>query len=152
VGIEASVRTADFSAWQQRVQEGSFDLSIGWSYEGATPYVFYRWLLSAQTVKPLGTVSMSNWHRFGSAEGDRLLSAFEREPDQGGQRRIAAQLQRVFAAEAPAIPLYPNPSWGEFNTRRFRGFPTAQQPFADPSPNKFDRGETLLVLTALEPR
>ena len=61
-------------------------------------------------------------------------------------------LQRTFAAEAPAIPLYPNPSWGEFNTRRFTGFPSAANPYADPSPNKTDRGETLLVLTTVEPR
>jgi peptide/nickel transport system substrate-binding protein len=87
-----------------------------------------------------------------SEEADRLLAAFEQEPDLEGQRRLATALQRVFAAEAPAIPLYPNPSWAEFNTRRFTGFPTAAHPYADPSPNRFDRGETLLVLTALEPR
>ena len=55
-------------------------------------------------------------------------------------------------AEAPAIPLYPNPSWAEYNTARFTGFPSRDEPFADPSPNKFDRGECLLVLTALAPR
>jgi peptide/nickel transport system substrate-binding protein len=152
LGIDASVRTYDFSAWQQRAQEGNFDLSIGWSYESATPYTFYRWLMASDTVKPEGTVSFSNWHRYGSREADRLLAQFEREPDPAGQRRIATGLQRVFAAEAPAIPLYPNPSWGEFNTSRFQGFPSAAHPYADPSPNKFDRGETLLVLTALEPR
>ena len=59
---------------------------------------------------------------------------------------------RTFAAEAPAIPIYPNPSWGEFNTRRFTGFPSAANPYADPSPNKSDRAETLLLLTTIEPR
>jgi peptide/nickel transport system substrate-binding protein len=152
LGVDASVRTYDFGAWSQRVQEGNFDLSIGWSFEGPTPYTFYRWLMSSETVKPVGTVSMSNWHRYGSPEADRLLAEFEREADPAGQRRLSLALQRVFAAEAPAIPLYPNPSWAEFNTSRFQGFPTAASPYADPSPNKFDRGETLLVLTALEPR
>ena len=52
----------------------------------------------------------------------------------------------------PAIPLYPNPSWAEYNISRFHGFPSKENPYADPSPNKFDRGETLLVLTTLEPR
>ena len=76
----------------------------------------------------------------------------EGEPDPAGQRRLAAELQRIFVAAAPAIPLYPNPSWAEFNTGRFEGFPTAENPYADPSPNKFDRGEVLLVLTNLRPR
>jgi peptide/nickel transport system substrate-binding protein len=152
VGVEVTVRTYDFGAWAQRVQEGRFDLSLGWSFEGPTPYTFYRWLMGTSTVKPEGTVSMSNWHRYGSPRADALLEAFEGEPDPGAQRDLATALQRTFADEAPAIPLYPNPSWGEFNTRRFTGFPSAAQPYADPSPNKFDRGETLLLLTTIVPR
>ncbi|MBK9034466.1 MAG: ABC transporter substrate-binding protein [Myxococcales bacterium] len=152
VGIDASVRTFDFGAWSQRVQEGKFDLTLGWSFEGPTPYTFYRWLMASATIKPEGTVSMSNWHRYGSARADELLAAFEVEADPAGQRRLSAELQRTFAAEAPAIPLYPNPSWGEFNTRRFTGFPSAADPYADPSPNKTDRAETLLLLTTIEPR
>jgi peptide/nickel transport system substrate-binding protein len=152
LGIEASVRTFDFSAWFQRVQEGAFDLSLGWSFEGPTPYLFYRWLMSSATVKPIGEASTGNWHRYGSAAADSALVAFEREPDPEAQRQLSDELQRLFAQEAPAIPLYPNPSWAEYNTSRFEGFPSATHPYADPSPNKFDRGETLLVLTRLTPR
>jgi peptide/nickel transport system substrate-binding protein len=152
LGIEASVRTYDFSAWFQRAQQGNFDLSLGWSYEGPTPYLFYRWLMSSATIQPLGQASHGNWHRYGSASADAALAAFEREPDPRVQRQLSDELQRIFVAEAPAIPLYPNPSWAEFNTSRFEGFPSEQQPYADPSPNKFDRGETLLVLTSIGPR
>jgi peptide/nickel transport system substrate-binding protein len=152
VGIDASVRTYDFSAWFQRVQEGNFDLSLGWSFEGPTPYSFYRWLMASATVNPIGVAAMGNWHRYGSAAADSALTAFEREPDPAAQRRLCDDLQRVFVAEAPAIPLYPNPSWAEYNTGRFSGFPSATDAYADPSPNKFDRGECLLVLTTLTPR
>lgn len=152
IGVDASVRTYDFGAWSQRVQEGKFDLTLGWSFEGPTPYTFYRWLMASETIKPEGTVSMSNWHRYGSPAADQLLAEFEREADPAAQRRLANALQRTFAAEAPAIPLYPNPSWGEFNTTRFRNFPSAASPYADPSPNKIDRAEVLLVLTTVEAR
>jgi peptide/nickel transport system substrate-binding protein len=152
IGVKASVRTYDFGAWFQRVEEGDFDISLGWSYEGPTPYTFYRWLMSSETVEPLGTIAPGNWHRYASAAADSVLKAFEGEADPQGQRWLAARLQRIFVAEAPAIPLYPNPSWAEFNTGRFDGFPTAENPYCDPSPNKFDRGECLLVLTTLTPR
>jgi peptide/nickel transport system substrate-binding protein len=95
---------------------------------------------------------MGNWHRYGSAAADRALAAFEREADPAAQRRLGAELQRVFVAEAPAIPLYPNPSWAEYNRSRIDGFPSGADPYADASPNKFDRGECLLVLTRLHPR
>lgn len=152
IGVQASVRTYDFSAWFQRVQEGDFDLSLGWSFEGPTPYLFYRWLMSSATMNPIGVSSMGNWHRYGSASADSVLAAFEREPDPAAQKRLSDALQQAFVDEAPAIPLYPNPSWAEYNTRRFSGFPSEQNPYADPSPNKFDRGECLLVLTTLAPR
>ncbi len=152
LGIDATVRTYDFSAWFQRVQEGNFDLTLGWSFEGPTPYTFYQWLMASATVKPAGTASMGNWHRFGSAEADRALAAFEREADPARQKQLCADLQRVFVAQAPAIPLYPNPSWAEYNSSRITGFPSKLHPYADASPNKFDRGECLLVLTGLAPR
>ena len=152
LGIQASVRTYDFGAWFQRVQEGDFDLSLGWSFEGPTPYPFYRWLMSSATVAPLGQASMGNWHRYGSDSADEALTAFEREPDPEKQRRLADELQRIFVEQAPAIPLYPNPSWAEYNTSRIHGFPSKEEPYADPSPNKLDRGECLLVLTKLAPR
>uniref|UniRef100_A0A832I4C4 ABC transporter substrate-binding protein n=1 Tax=Eiseniibacteriota bacterium TaxID=2212470 RepID=A0A832I4C4_UNCEI len=152
LGIETSVRTFDFSAWFQRVQAGEFDLSLGWSFEGPTPYLFYRWLMSSATLKPTGEPSMGNWHRYASPAADRALAAFEREADPAAQRRLADTLQAIFVDEAPAVPLYPNPSWAEYNTARFTGFPSRDHPYADPSPNKFDRGECLLVLTTLAPR
>jgi len=150
VGIEASVKNSDFSAWFQQLQEGRFDLSLGWSVDGPTPYTFYRWLMATSTVKPVGVPSMGNWHRYGSAKADELIAAFEREPDPAKQRRLSDELQRTFVAEAPAIPLYPQPSWGEFNTRRFVGFASAEDPYGALSPNKFP--EFLLVLTSVRPR
>ena len=152
VGVDASVKTYDFAAWFQRVQEGDFDMSLGWSFEGPAPYHAYRYLMSKTTLKKVGEPSLSNWHRYGSDRADSLLSAFERETDPTRQRAMGDLLQRLFVDEAPAIPLYPNPSWAEYTAGRFEGFPSRQDPYADPSPNKFDRGEPLLVLTNLRPR
>ncbi|HET9328671.1 MAG TPA: ABC transporter substrate-binding protein [Candidatus Eisenbacteria bacterium] len=152
VGIQAAVRTYDFGAWFQKVQEGDFDMSLGWSIEGPLPYHLYRWLMSSTTVKPLGQAAPGNWHRYSSPAADRALARFERAADPAEQLRLSGELQRIFVAEAPAIPLYPNPSWAEFNTARVTGFPTAADPYADPSPNKMERGEILLVLTTLRPR
>jgi peptide/nickel transport system substrate-binding protein len=151
-GVDASVKTYDFAAWFQRVQEGDFDMSLGWSFEGPAPYHAYRYLMSKTTLKPVGQPSLGNWHRYSSATADSLLETFERATDPRVQRELGDRLQRLFVAEAPAIPLYPNPSWAEYTAGRFDGFPSRNDPYADPSPNKFDRGEPLLVLTTLRPR
>jgi peptide/nickel transport system substrate-binding protein len=78
------------------------------------------------------------------------LHQFEATIDPAEQRRLAHGIERRFAATAPVIPLYSNPSWAEFSTARFVGFADAEHPYARPTPNR--QPECLLVLTHLEPR
>ena len=152
VGIDTRVTTYDFGAWFEHLQTGDFDLSIGWSIEGPTPWVFYRWLMGPDTVKPVGTAAVGNWHRYGSVAAGELLQRFERERDPAEQQRLIRGVERLFVEELPAIPLFYTPSWAAWSTRYFTGFPSAADPYGDPSPNKDDRGETLLLLTHLEAR
>jgi len=150
VGIDAKLKSYDFSAWFERLTRGEFDLSLAWSQESPTPYAFYQGLMSARSVKPIGESAASNWHRYSSPEMDVLLDAFEGAAEPTEQRSLAVKMQRLFAAEAPAIPLFPTPSWGEYNSERFTGWPTAADPYARLSPNH--PPETLLVMTRVKPR
>lgn len=150
VGVSVRVRPVDFSGWLDRVQRGDFALTIGWSTQGATPYSGYRDLMGSGSAHPIGEASGGNWHRYTSPTADRLLAEVEATSDPEALAPLFDQLQATFAAELPAIPLFPGPSWGVANTRLFDGFPTPEDPWVTLSPNR--PPETLLVLTALEPR
>ena len=149
IGIRAEVKTYDYNAWYERVQTGDFDLSIGWSSGGATPFNFFRGILSSQTALEIGEAANENWHRFVSEEGDALLADFAATSDLAEQQRIAGELQAIYAEMAPAIPLFPGPQWGEFNTTRFTGFPSEENPYADLA--TFANPGRLLVMTTIEP-
>lgn len=150
LGVQAHLKTYEFGAWYARLQKGEFQLSIAWSLDGPTPYTFYKWMLSPRTVRPVGEVAAANWHRFGDAEAEALLTRFEAESSPEQQKVLMAGVQRRFSELAPAIPLFPNPSWGEANSQRFTGFPSAENPYARLSPHA--EPDSLLVLTALAPR
>jgi peptide/nickel transport system substrate-binding protein len=150
LGVQAHLKTYEFGAWYARLQKGEFQLSIAWSLDGPTPYIFYKWLLSQRTVRPVGEVAAANWHRFGDAEADALLTRFETETSLEEQKALMAAVQRRFSETAPAIPLFPNPSWGESNSRRFTGWPSQERPYARLSPHA--EPDSLLVLTSLAPR
>jgi peptide/nickel transport system substrate-binding protein len=150
VGVIASVRLQEQGAWFQQLQKGDFDLAIGWSIEGVAPYEFYRWLMSPETVQPLDTPTAGNWHRYGSQAAVPIFAELERTTDPDRERALEVRLQEIFVDEAPAIPLFPNPLWGEFNDKRFEGFPDASNPWVALSPNKTP--DFLLLLTALKPR
>ena len=150
VGIEAKVKTYDFNTWYEKVQNGDFSVTLGWSEVHETPYGLYRGLMSTHTVSPVGELAVENWHRYGDPEADRLLAELSRTRDPALTRALVDELQDLFVAKAPAIPLFPGPSWGEFNTRQFTGFPDADNPYAPLSPNWAP--QSLLVLTELRRR
>ena len=150
VHIDASIKTYDFNTWFDKVQNGDFAVTLGWSEVHESPYGLYRGLMSTATVEPVGTMAMENWHRFGSTEADALLARLEQTTDAALAQPIIDDLQALFVREAPAIPLFPGPAWGEFNTRQFVGFPDADNPYAPLTPNWAP--QSLLVLTELRPR
>jgi len=150
LGIDVRVQTYDYAAWFDRMQRGDFDLAIGWTVKGPTPYVYYRGLMAGAELRPLGERAQSNWQRFQDERTDELLTEFERTDDRQEQGRLGDELQRRFVMLAPAIPLFPNPPWGTNSTRRVTGFPNAEHPYAMLSPN--DYTQPLLVLTQLRPQ
>ena len=150
VGVDARMKAHDFNAWYEQVQDGDFALAIGWAEPYPTPYGYYRAMMSTETVKPVGVAAPENWHRFGLARADELLRGLEVTADPAEELRLTAELERLFVASAPAIPLFPGPLWGAYNSTRFTGFPDAGDPYAPLSPNLAP--QALLVLTRLEPR
>lgn len=150
VGIQAKMKTLAYSAFYEALLLGDFQLSMGWAEEGPTPYTYYQFVMGPAGRQALGSRAIMNWQRFESAEVDGALNAFETTNDTEQQRKLSNQLQSLFSQHAPMIPLYPSPSWGICNTKRFKGFPSAEDPYARLSP--FSPPEYLLVLLNLEPR
>lgn len=151
VGIDATVKTYDFSAWFDRVQKGEFAATIGWSGGGSTPYNYYRGQMSELSLRPVGETAGENWHRFASEQADELLNQFASTADPAEQQEIATQLQGVFAETAPAVPLFPGPMWYEYNTTDFTDFPTEENPYVVGSPFNA-AAEALLVMTTVKPK
>ncbi|HSC88340.1 MAG TPA: ABC transporter substrate-binding protein [Polyangiaceae bacterium] len=150
VGIDATLRTYDFGAYFQRQQTGDYDLSISYSTTGGPSlYTYYHRQMSTETVKPLGVAAEHNWQRFGSKEADRLLSALARTSDPKEELELARALERIFLENAPTLPLFPGPAWGEYVSTRISGFPTKENPYAALAPYKAPG--YLLTLVELEP-
>lgn len=148
IGLEVAVQTYDFTAWLDRVQRGEFQMAIGWSASGATPFNYYRGVMSSQRLKPVGEAADENWHRFADPRADELLNRFSATVDPAEQRRLSDELQTLFVENAPAIPLFPGPEWGQYSSRRFTGFPNEENPYAILS---CFRPERLIVMTTIKP-
>ncbi len=149
LGITAQVQTYDFSAFFEKLQKGDFDLSIWSGRGGPTPFGYYRSVMASATVTPIGEIAADNFHRYGNEEADALLDQFAATSDASEQTDLMNQLQMVFAENAPLIPLFPGPDWGEFNTMRFTDFPSEENPYALLA--GYENPERLIQLVTIKP-
>ncbi len=150
IGVKTKVKTYDFGAWISRMQKGDFQLSIGWTEKGSTPYNLYKGMMSPDYLKPLGEVADVNWHRFSSDKADILLKKYEQTSDEKEIERIIYELQKIFVESAPSIPLFAEASWAECNTTYFTNFPSAENPYGTLSPNY--EHENLFLMLNVRPR
>ena len=144
IGIKATVRTYDFGAWIVRMQQGKFQMAIGWADKGSTPYNFFKGMMFSEYVKPIGETADINWHRFGIKEADYLIKEFEQTSDPKKMVNIIYKLQHLFIEHAPGIPLFTELSWAECNSKYFTNFPNAENPYGPLSPNESGVALTLL--------
>jgi len=148
VKVTATVNAPDWAAVTSGYETGDFDSGIVWSPNDATPYQYFRNTLSTDTVKPVGTQTFENYHRYGSEKGTELLKEFAATGDETKQHEIVNDLQKVYDDEAPLIPLFTGPEWGAYTDARFTGWPSPENPYATLSTRS---ATTTLVLTTLEP-
>ena len=148
VGVTAKVDSPDWAAVVAGYETGDFDSGIVWSANDPSPYKYFAGMMGTSTVKPVGEKAFENYHRFGDARADALLTEFAAATDQDKQHEIADKLQEEYSAVAPAIPLFAGPEWGAYNNTRFTGWPTEENPYATLSVRA---PSTVLVLTSLEP-
>jgi len=148
VGVQAKVKSPDWSAVVASYEDGSFDSGIVWSNNSPTPYQFYTGVMSTTTVVPVGEQATQNYHRFGLPAADDLLDQSAKTSDTADQEKAVDGLEALFSANAPVIPLFPGPRWGAYNTTRFTGFPDEDNLYATLSTRT---STTVLVLTTLEP-
>src|SRR6185503_15112607 len=95
-----------------------------------------------------GVASRENWHRYGNRDADTILARFEAALDDDERRALASKLQEIYVENAPALPLFTGPAWGEYTEARFTGFPNKENPYARLAPYTVER---LLVMLELRP-
>jgi len=147
IGLGATIDTPEFGAWFANLQGGTYDVSIGWGTAGNTPYNYFRNLMLSELISEDGQANAELWGRWTSAEADELLTQFTATADLAEQEAIIDQLQQLYVENVVAIPLFPGPTWYEYVTYRFTGFPTEENYYAQGSP--WDEPSRLIVINTI---
>ena len=112
---------------------------------GPSPYYeLNNWLNSADTA-PIGKVAATNYERYSSPSTEALLNAYAATTSTATQQSIMNQIQQVMVSDVPIIPVVEAVDWYQYDTASFSGWPTASDPYAQPSAYAYPDMEQVLL-------
>ena len=145
IGLNASMSTPEFGEWQSALQQGTYQASLAWSNWGATPYDFFHNIMGSDLITEEGIRQGQHMPGWTSDEADQLLQDFLKTPDPEEQKAIVEKLDQLFVSNILMSPLSPWPTWYEYSTLRFTGWPTEEDYYAQGSPWQNDAARIVAV-------
>lgn len=102
---------------------------------GSTPnaYASYYGLLDSMATKPIGQSAAGNFGRYKNPTVDALLNTIQGTSNAAAQRQAYYQIESIFAAQLPDIPLLNQQNEVEFNGNVLAGWPTTSNLWAMPT-------------------
>lgn len=144
IGLNATLDSLDFGVWLNNLQTGSYDTSIGWGTAGNTPYDHFRNIMYSGLIGEDDLANGQLWGRWTSDEADALIDQFTMTADEAEWHSIVDQLEMLYVENVVTVPLFPGPTWYEYTTYRFTGFPTVDDYYTQGSPWQW-QGRTITL-------
>jgi len=148
LGMTVDVQSPTSDTWFADVASGNFTATLHWTDAGGTPYDAYSSIMNGSYYKAIGKTAANNFGRFQSTDATNALNAYAAAQNDTDRATAMASIQKVFVDQVPATPLLERPSWGQFSTKYYTGWPTADNPYNDIN---MTMPAASLILTKLQP-
>ncbi|MEF1283233.1 ABC transporter substrate-binding protein [Vibrio sp. M250220] len=143
VGIKANVKTVDWAVYDKNLKESNYTMSINWSMVATNPILAYQEYFSTSRIG-------KTWHAghgVNSPEIDNLIDSFGKIGNAQKQEAVISELQEFTAQNMPFIPLFSNPTWFQYSTKKVVGWPNEKDPYVQPV--WYDGGKRVIILNNL---
>ena len=144
-GIDATFVGQSVTAWSSDIATGNFQLTAHWSQTSVSPYQLYNdWLNSAQATNN----AAGNFERLKDPTVDAALNKLAADNTAAAQQADLAPIEQYVAQNLPIIPTVYGVVFDEYNTSKFTGWPSAEQPVRVGQPeHAHQRGRDLAPAT-----
>jgi peptide/nickel transport system substrate-binding protein len=132
VGIALTVSNLAGTDYNAKLDNGQFDLAYAFEAGGPTPYYEFRQWLYGPGSAPIGQSASTNWERYMNKDTDALIDSYATSTSSAEQHAIMSKLQKIILDDVPLIPITEQVDWDQYSTKQFVGWPTPQDPYAQP--------------------
>ena len=146
LGIDVKVDQPDWGGWDAARQEGTFQAIIHWLEDTGNAYGLYTSTMDPKWI--VDDKAQFNFGRFNDPAVTEALNTYANTSSDDDRAGALAVMQKAFVEDVPAIPLGSHPLLGEYNTRNYMGFPTADDQYASADPTQ---PGVVQILTKLKP-
>ncbi|WP_243695321.1 ABC transporter substrate-binding protein [Agromyces protaetiae] len=149
LGAEATVEPIVQDTWfNDTIPFGNFQASLHWVDNGSTPWNLYSNIMDGASYVPLGETANWNFGRYNNPDVTAALAAFKGASDDDTRAAAMKTIQEAFVNDAPGLVIWQRPAVAQYSTANYTGFPTAEDPYANPQPTG---PQAALILSKLEP-
>lgn len=124
-GIKITPSYPDYNTLVDDRGHAKYDLVIGNDRQVAnTPWTYYDYIYRLPILDNQTTV---NYERFNDPTAWKLTQALDKTPtnNTGAMKAVISKLQTRFMQDLPAIPLWYNGMWAQWNTSQWTNFPSS---------------------------
>ena len=126
-GIRVTPAYPDFNGLVDERNSGKFDLVINNEKQiGNTPFTYYDYLFHLPIAEKQTFANFSRFTQAGAKPWALTLKLNKTKSTEVAKaRKIHSQIQKVILEDLPAIPLWYNGMWSQYNTSVWTSFPAA---------------------------
>ncbi|MFC4454076.1 ABC transporter substrate-binding protein [Deinococcus sonorensis] len=136
VGISTQIDQQAWSSYSGGFQGGTYDMGISWGWGGGpNPYYLYYQSFAPDFSAPVGKTAASNLSRYTNPVVTKALASFRATSDPAQQKQLMGTVISTVMKDMPWMPLTDRLNFALFNTSRFTGFPSNENPYNDGSPD-----------------
>ena len=149
LGATATVEPAVQDTWfNDIIPFGNFQATLHWTDGGSTPWNLYSNIMDGASYVPLGETANWNFGRYQNDAVTQALAAFKGASDDATRAEAMQVIQDAFVNDAPGLVIWSRPAVAQYSTVNYTGFPSEEDPYANPQPTG---PQAALILSKLEP-
>jgi peptide/nickel transport system substrate-binding protein len=140
IGVDASVKLEpDWGSWFPFATSTKYVTLMWQTASWASPYGFFRNNMHQNTFLPSGedAVNTGNFEHFADPTATGIIDKWKSTLNVGQQKKLAAQLQKLWLQKLPVIPLFIGPQWSTYSTKNFHCFSNPNNFYAQPIFNNY---------------
>jgi peptide/nickel transport system substrate-binding protein len=149
LGATVTLSGEAVNSWIQQEETGDYQVTAGGAFTNQIedPWGSYFALLDSALANPVGKVSYGDNEYFNSPQADALLGEWATATTAAARQQAEDGIEQIMVSDVPAIPLFYNVLFAEWNSSKVTGWPTSSDEYEAPTPGGEQAEVVVLHLT-----